>query len=83
MVSFVTQRNLDAAAIAALLKHGCFIDLYDVHSEITFPEGTVKEEVWPRVGGGAYNLVLPDGYECAVRYVRYLGQYLVFYSPER
>jgi len=82
MVSFVTQRGLDAAAIAILIKHGCVVGLYETYSEVVFPDGTVQEEIWPRVGGDIYELRLPDGYVCIAQYVRYYGQYVIFYKPE-
>ncbi len=83
MISFLTQRDLVPAAVAVLVRHGCFIDASgEVCSEVIFPDGTVKEEIWPRVGGDAYELMLPDGYKCVARYVRYLGQYVLWYDPE-
>ena len=67
MVSFLTQRNLMPAAIAVFVRHGCFIDILGEEcSEIVFPDGTLKEEIWPRVGGDAYELTLPDGLEPAL-----------------
>lgn len=81
-LSFVTQRGLDVTAIAILIRHGCVVDLRETYSELMFPEGTVKEEIWPRVGGSVYELVLPDGYKCLARYARYWGQFVIFYGPE-
>lgn len=47
-----------------LSQHGCRLDHHDGYELVTFPRGTTKQEILPRLGfSQRYRILLPDGYE--------------------
>ncbi len=83
MFTIVTPKEIIPETERELLAHDCSITSHTNHSEVTFPEGTTRTEILPRMPGGErLKLVLPDGYIMQQQYVRYLDQHILFYSRE-
>ncbi len=83
MLTVVTPKEFIPEAEREILAHRCRITYRSEHSEVTFPEGTTRSEIPPRMPGGeSMKLVLPDGYVMYQHYVRYLDQYILFCSRE-
>ncbi len=81
MLTIVTPKEIIPEAEAFFVEHGCHIEPHNGYSEITFPEGTARTEILPRMPGGErYRLVLPDGCIAQQTYVRYLEQSMLHYS---
>lgn len=60
----ITLKRLIPEAGEILRLHGC--TLCDKGCEMTsviFPEGTHRQEIWPRTLNERYRIVLPDGQE--------------------
>ena len=80
MLTVITPPNLIPESVAFMVKHGCSIKSFESHCEVTFPEGTVQEEIFPRMPSSTrFTLLLPDG--CMMRqvYLRYQEQSVLFY----
>jgi hypothetical protein len=61
----LTTRNTFLPGAENLFRvHGCKIDKdpKENKASITFPEGTTKEEIFPRTGMEKNKIVLPDGW---------------------
>jgi hypothetical protein len=57
----VTMPTIEGWAETLLQQHGCTVTRHMYHLTITFPEGTLMQEVWPRTLQMRYDLFLPDG----------------------
>lgn len=44
-------------------KHGGDLQVFPHHVVFTFPEGTYKVELFPRIESSRYTIHFPDGYE--------------------
>lgn len=83
MLTITTPLDLVPEAVMFMVKHGCSIKSYQTHHVVTFPEGTVQEEILPRPPATAcFKLLLPDGCVMRQTYLRFLEQSVVFYPQQ-
>ncbi|HEX6554732.1 MAG TPA: hypothetical protein VF026_18345 [Ktedonobacteraceae bacterium] len=59
-------------------EHGCVIIEDGEHCVVTFPEGTMRGEVFPRLYNERYIITLPDGFQMREMYDRCQGHSLLF-----
>ena len=60
----LTIKLLIPGAQEILLQHGCVMhDKGYEETLVTFPEGTQRQEIWPRTMSERYRILLPDGQE--------------------
>ena len=73
-IQTLTLWRLIPEAGEILLQHGCTMDEKG-HEEtlITFPEGTLRQEIWPRTANERYRILLPDGQELRQVFDRFQG----------
>lgn len=83
MLTITTPPDLVPEAVAFMVKHGCSVKSHETHNVVTFPEGTVQEEILPRMPSSVrFKLLLPDGCVMQQTYVRFLEQSIVFYPRQ-
>jgi hypothetical protein len=58
--------------------YGCEIVEYADHCIVTFPEGTIREEIFPRMYNARYTITLPDGVQMREMYDRCQEKSLLF-----
>ena len=58
--------------------HGCEIVEYADYCVVTFPEGTTRTEIFPRLYNERYQITLPDGFQVREIYDRCREQSLLF-----
>ncbi len=58
--------------------HGCEIVEYADYCVVTFPEGTTRTEIFPRLYNARYQITLPDGFQVREMYDRCREQSLLF-----
>jgi len=61
--------------------HGCEIVEYADYCVVTFPVGTMRKEIFPRLYNGRYQIMLPDGYQMREMYDRCQEYSLLFLLP--
>lgn len=61
-----------------LREHGCVIVEDGEHCVVTFPEATVRREVFPRLYNERYTIMLPDGFQIREMYDRCQEYSLLF-----
>ena len=66
------------AAKKAMRQHGCVIVEDGEYCAVTFPEGTMRREVFPRLYNGRYIITLPDGFQMREMYERCQEYSLLF-----
>jgi hypothetical protein len=59
-------------------EHGCAIVEYADYCVVTFPEGTTRMEILPRLYNERYQITLPDGFQIRQMYDRCQEQSLLF-----
>ena len=59
-------------------EYGCEIVEYADHCVVTFPEGTMREEIFPRMYNARYTITLPDGVQMREMYDRCQEKSLLF-----
>ncbi len=70
-------------ARATIEQHGCTFSEEGCAILLTYPPGTVKREIYPRlVVTCNYRVYFPDGYEVIESYDRHRKISLLFYRPE-
>ena len=80
MLKIITPPDLIPEAVAFMVKHDCSIKSYETYNEVTFPEGTMQEEILPRMPNSVrFKLLLPDGCVMQQTWIRFLEQSIVFY----
>src|SRR5260370_20952341 len=62
-------------------EHGCEIVEDMGHCVVTFPEGTMQAEIFPRLYNERYTITLPDGFQIREMCDRCQGQSLLFLLP--
>jgi len=62
-------------------EHGCEIVEYAEHCVVTFPEGTMRMEIYPRLYNERYQITLPDGFQIREMYERCQEYSLLFLLP--
>jgi hypothetical protein len=55
--------ELDQGLEILLKEHGCTIEVDDKRYIVTYPPGTIKQQIFPRVHECRYRLTLPDNFE--------------------
>ena len=66
--------------IEIIKAHGCEIVEYAGSCVVTFPEGTTRMEIFPRLYNERYQITLPDGFQVREMYDRCREQSLLFLS---
>ena len=59
-------------------QHGCEIVEHADHCVVTFPEGTRRAEIFPRLYNERYTIMLPDGFQIREMFDRCQEQSLLF-----
>src|SRR5258708_1384118 len=59
-------------------EYGCEIVEYANHCMVTFPEGTKRAEIFPRMYNERYTITLPDGVQMREMYDRWQENSLLF-----
>jgi hypothetical protein len=59
-------------------EHGCAIVEYADYCVVTFPEGTTRMEIFPRLYNERYQITLPDGFQIREMFDRCQEQSLLF-----
>ena len=62
----------------AMEEHGCEIVEYADHCVVTFPEGTMRAEIFPRMYNERHTITLPNGFQIREMYDRCQEQSLLF-----
>ncbi|MBV9616842.1 MAG: hypothetical protein JO031_15415 [Ktedonobacteraceae bacterium] len=63
-IQTITLRKLTSEAREILIQHGCrMCDKGCEETLVTLPEGTQRQEIWPRTLSERYRIFLPDGQE--------------------
>ncbi|MGB8343550.1 MAG: hypothetical protein WCD86_01635 [Ktedonobacteraceae bacterium] len=78
----ITSPAMPREAVVTMKKHGCVFERREADLIITFPPGTTRTEIWPRVWSERYTLCLPDGYCVRQVVMRSERQSLICYTPE-
>ena len=73
--------GIDAEVVALLQAHGCLLEQCNTCLWVTYPLGTRREEIYPRVHTPRYLVTLPDGYQVAEHGDISSGLYLLYYQP--
>lgn len=55
--------GIDVAVVVLLQAHGCVVEQGDSCLWLTYPAGTTRVEMYPRVHAPRYVVTLPDGYQ--------------------
>ena len=61
--------------------HGCEVVEYADYCVVTFPEGTMRMEIFPRLYNERYQIALPDGFQIREMYDRCQKYSLLFLLP--
>ena len=62
-------------------EHGCEIVEYTDHCVVSFPEGTMRTEIFPRLYNERYQITLPNGFQIREMYDRCQEYSLLFLLP--
>ncbi len=62
-------------------QHGCEVYEYPNHCVVTFPEGTRRSEMFPRLPCERYEITLPDGFQMVEMDDRWREHSLLFLLP--
>ena len=62
-------------------QHGCEIVAHADYCVVTFPEGTRRAEIFPRLSHERYTLMLPDGFQIREMFDSCQEQSLLFLLP--
>ena len=78
-----TPEDIVPEARVLLGKHGCTIVTCIGYCKVTFPEGTTRSSIFPRMSlSERYKIVLPDGYEMREVYISSLEQSVLCFAGE-
>ncbi len=69
------NHEISAYCIGALHVHGCIISIAPDSYTVFFPDGTIMQEIPPRIMNGRYSIKLPDGFEMEAVYNRHTELY--------
>jgi hypothetical protein len=64
--------ELSPEAVAVLEQHHIDIEERATGLRLTFPAGTLMQEIWPRTASERHRIVLADGYELRYLYDRHM-----------
>jgi hypothetical protein len=65
-----------------MLRHGCTLDEYPHECIVSFPEGTTRTEIFPRMMTERYHITLSDSYKLHENYDKYREISILFYPRE-
>jgi hypothetical protein len=65
-----------------MLRHGCSLDEYPHECTVSFPEGTTRTEIFPRMMSERYHITLPDSYQLHEIYDKYREISILLYPRE-
>lgn len=65
-------------AAGIIREHGCEIVEHADYCVVTFPQGTTRTEIFPRLYNERYQVTLPDGFQMREMYDRCEEQTLLF-----
>lgn len=70
---------LTAEAREVMVKHGCTLEENPDECIVSFPEGTTRTEIFPRMMTERYHIMLPNGYKLQQVYDRFREINILFY----
>lgn len=73
LLCVTTRDDFAPGAEEIFMQHGCIITKHDGKAIVTFPEGTIKEELYPRTTMEKNKILLPDGWCLKEIYNHYNG----------
>ena len=65
-----------------IVRHGCTLDENADECIVSFPEGTTRTEIFPRVMTERYRITFSDGYTLQEVYDKYREISILLYSRE-
>lgn len=65
-----------------IVRHGCTLDENADECMVSFPEGTTRTEILPRMMTERYRIAFPDNYELQEVYDKYREISILLYSRE-
>jgi len=65
-----------------MLRHGCTLEEYPNECIVSFPEGTTRTEIFPRMMTQRYHITLPDSYKLHENYDKYREISILLYPRE-
>jgi hypothetical protein len=80
-VSSLTTPPIIPEALS-MLSHHCQIENHGTSCLVHFPEGTTRQEIYPRTFNERYLLLLPDGFKVQEMFDRTLEKSILFLSTE-
>ncbi len=73
---------LTEEARKVMLKHGCTLEENPNECNISFPEGTTRTEIFPRMMSERYHITFPDSYRLHEVYDKYREISILLYPRE-
>ena len=73
--------GINVDVVVLLQDHGCIVEQGDSCLWLTYPVGTTRIEIYPRVHAPRYSVALPDGYRLEEHGDISSGLSLVYYQP--
>lgn len=70
---------LTEEAKEVMLRHGCTLNEHTHECMVSFPEGTTRTEIFPRMMTARYHITLPDSYKLHENYDKYREISILFY----
>ena len=70
---------LTEEAKEVMIKHGCMLEENPDECIVSFPEGTTRTEIFPRMMTERYHITLPNGYQLQQVYDRFREINILFY----
>ena len=65
-----------------IVRHGCTLDENTDECIVSFPEGTTRTEILPRLMTERYRITFPDNYELQENYDKYREISILLYPRE-
>jgi hypothetical protein len=76
-VTTLTTPPIIPEALQIICQH-CQVEEHGTYCVVHFPEGTTRQEIYPRTWNARYLLLLPDGYRLREMFDRNLDQSVLF-----
>jgi len=80
LLQITTPACLKVEAFIALVSHNCIVQILHDRAVITFPPGTIREEIPLHVHDRRYRIVLADGWELMEQVVGWIGKSVLYYA---
>ena len=65
-----------------MVRHGCMLDENSDECIVSFPEGTTRTEILPRMMTEQYRITFPDGYKLQEVYDKHREISILLYPRE-